>query len=191
MSELRLDEDTIVMFSSDNGPHLEGGADPDFFGSSGPLTGRKRDLYEGGIRVPMLVRWQGKIQAGSVTDHPSAFWDVLPTCAEIAETDIPSGIDGISFLPTLINRGQQKTHRHMYWEFHERGFTEQAVRMGKWKAIRHGPSQPLQLYDLSNDLSETGDVAATNPDVVKSIADYLNTARTPSELWPLKERGDR
>jgi arylsulfatase A-like enzyme len=188
LKELQLDENTIVMFTSDNGPHLEGGGDPGFFRSSGPLTGRKRDLYEGGIRVPMLARWPGRIKAGSVTDHPSAFWDVLATCAELAGADAPEGLDGISFVPTLLGTGQQRKHRFMYWEFHERGYTEQAVRMGKWKAVRHGPNQPLELYDLANDVSERNDVASANLDVVQTLEVYLETARTPSELWPLKNR---
>ena len=186
LKELGLDDNTIVMFSSDNGPHLEGGADPDFFDSSGPLRGRKRDLYEGGIRVPMIARWPGRIEAGSTTGHVSAFWDILPTCAEIAGEKADGGIDGISFLPTLLGREEkQKRHKFLYWEFHENKVTEQAVRMRHFKAVRHGPNKPIELYNLKKDIAEAKDIAGDHPEVVKKIADYLRTARTDSEIWPM------
>ncbi|MBI4660892.1 MAG: arylsulfatase [Verrucomicrobia bacterium] len=185
LNELKIDEQTIVFFSSDNGPHREGGNDPKFFDSSGPLRGIKRDLYEGGIRVPMIVRWPGKIKAGTVNPHVWAFWDFLPTAAEIAGVQPPKGADGTSALPTLLGR-QQSTHAALYWEFHERGF-KQAVRMGNWKGIRLAQGQPLELFDLKTDIGETKNLAAQHPEIVASIEAYLQTARTESELWPVKQ----
>ena len=179
-----LDRRTLVMFSSDNGPHREGGGDPAFFNSSGGLRGIKRDLYEGGIRVPMIARWVGTVPAGRVSDHVWAHWDVLPTLAEIAGTRAPTGLDGTSMLRAL--RGEaQPSHDFFYWEFHERGF-QQAVRMGRWKAVRLKPGLPLELYDLAADPREERDVAAANADVVARIETYLKTARTASERWPGK-----
>ena len=170
----KLDENTIVFFSSDNGPHKEGGADPKFFHSAGPLRGWKRDLYEGGIRVPLLARWPGKIKAGTVSDAIVAFWDFLPTAAELAGAKAPADLDGISWVPTLLGQGEQKTHQALYWEFHERGF-QQAARMGKWKAARPRWLGPLELYDLSQDVGEQNDVAGKNPDVVARFEAYLKT----------------
>ncbi len=184
LKETGLDKNTIVMFSSDNGPHKEGGADPDFFNSSGGLKGHKRDLYEGGIRVPLVARWPSTIAAGSTSDFPSAFWDILPTCADLAGVEQPRGIDGVSLLPTLKGEGQQEDHRFLYWEFHERGYTEQAVRQGKWKVVRHGPLQPLELYDLESDVVELTDLANANSEIVTKFKNYLQTARTPSKIWP-------
>ena len=179
-----LDRNTIVLFTSDNGPHKEGGADPVFFKSSGGLRGIKRDLYEGGIRVPMIVRWPGTVPAGRTSAHPWAHWDMLPTLLELAGGKAPAGIDGLSMSRAL--RGQeQPTHQFFYWEFHEGGF-KQAVRMGQWKAVRLQPGAPLELYDLGRDEQEARDVAASHPDVVKKIEAYLSTARTPSERWPGK-----
>lgn len=177
-----LERRTLVMFVSDNGPHREGGADPAFFKSSGGLRGIKRDLYEGGIRVPMIVQWPGTIQAGLTSDHVWAHWDVLPTVADIAGVPIPPGLDGIPMTRAL--RGEaQSTHQFLYWEFHERGF-RQAVRMGTWKAVRLKPGSPLELYDLSADPREERDLASTHSDIVDAIERYLKTARTQSERWP-------
>ncbi len=190
LKDLGLDDDTIVFFSSDNGPHKEGGADPAFFKSWGPLRGLKRDLTEGGIRVPMIVRWPGKVRAGAVSDHVWAFWDFLPTAAELAGTSshkTPGGLDGISVAPTLLGKGEQRKHDFLYWEFHERG-SQFAVRTGDWKAIRPRLGAPLQLYDLSKDVHEDHDVKALHPDVVAKVEAYLKTARTPSKEWPLVER---
>src|SRR5262249_33070172 len=153
LKELKIDETTIVFFSSDNGPHKEGGVDPTFFKSSGPLRGIKRDLYEGGIRVPLIVRWPGKIKAGQVNSQPWAFWDFLPTAAALAETGTPPKIDGISMLPSLLGQSSTNQHESFYWEFHERGF-QQAMRMGDWKAVRPQADQPLELYNLKTDLAE-------------------------------------
>src|SRR5262245_12337378 len=179
-----LDQRTLVLFTSDNGPHQEGGADPEFFKSSGGLRGIKRDMYEGGIRVPMIMSWPGTIAAGSVTTYAAAHWDLFPTFAELAGAPVPPGLDGMSILPVL--RGQtQKPHEFMYWEFHERGF-QQAVRMGNWKAVRLAKEKPLELYNLADDPTEYTDVAAKHPDVVAKIENYLKTARTESPNWPIK-----
>jgi arylsulfatase A-like enzyme len=185
LKAISLDDVTIVFFSSDNGPHQEGGVDPKFFASSGPLRGIKRDLYDGGIRVPMIVRWPGKVKPGTVTDQVWAFWDFLPTAAEIASLTPPKNLDGISILPTLLGQKQTNQHEFLYWEFHERGF-QQAVRMGDWKAVRLGPDKALEVYNLTLDLGETNNLAAREPHVVAKIEDYLKTARTESEHWPVK-----
>lgn len=185
LKELKIEENTVVFFASDNGPHKEGGVDPQFFQSAGPLRGIKRDLYEGGIRVPLIVRWPMGIKRGTVNDQPFAFWDFLPTAAEIARATVPQKLDGLSLLPAL--RGQPQTNRHelLYWEFHERGF-QQAVRMGDWKAVCPELGAPLELYDLKADASEKENVAGKHPEIVAKIQDYLKTARTESEHWPIK-----
>jgi arylsulfatase A-like enzyme len=185
LKDLGLDRNTLVFFTSDNGPHREGGSNPEFFHSSGPLRGVKRDLYEGGIRVPLLARWPGRIEAGAATDLVSAFWDFLPTLAELAGVPCPANTDGISLLPTLLGRPEpQRKHEFLYWEFHEGG-SIQAVRMGRWKAVRPF-GKPLELYDLQTDLRETHNVAGNHPDLVAPIEKYLTTARTESRFWPLK-----
>jgi len=179
-----LDQRTLVLFTSDNGPHQEGGGDPEFFKSSGGLKGIKRDMYEGGIRVPMIASWPGTIAAASTTTYAAAHWDLFPTFAELAGVPVPSGLDGTSILPVL--RGQpQRPHEFMYWEFHERGF-QQAVRMGNWKAVRLAKDKPLELYNLADDPTEFTDVAAKHPDIVAKIESYLKTARTESPNWPIK-----
>ncbi len=179
-----LDSQTVIFFSSDNGPHKEGGNDPAFFQSSGPLRGIKRDLSEGGIRVPMIVRGHTRVPAGRVSAFPWAFWDFLPTAVELAGLDVPTGIDGRSIVPTLLGK-EQKPADFLYWEFHEGG-SKQAVRMGDWKAIRLF-GKPIELFNLKSDLGETNNVASANKDVVKKIEEYLATARTESAAWPLKE----
>jgi arylsulfatase A-like enzyme len=187
LEELGIDEDTIVMFSSDNGPHKEGGHDPVFFDSNGPLRGIKRDLYEGGIRVPMIARWPGKIQAGSTSGHVSAFWDFLPTVCDMVGIKTPHEIDGLSFLPALLgNPKKQQDHEYLYWEFHERKTTNQAIRAGRWKAVRHSPKGPMELYDLEKDLGETTDVAVQNPEIVERMRTLFESSRTPHDIWPLK-----
>lgn len=184
VSERGMSERTLIMFTSDNGPHQEGGADPAFFRSSGGMRGIKRDLYEGGIRVPMVARWTGTIPAGRVSYHEWAHWDMLPTLAEIAGAKPPAGIDGMSMARAL--RGEEQPRQEfMYWEFHERGF-QQAVRMDNWKAVRLKKGAPLELYDLPNDPNEEHDVASINPEVVAKIEKYLATARTESARWPVK-----
>ena len=186
LKKLDIDDNTLVFFTSDNGPHREGGADPDFFDSNGPLRGIKRDLYEGGIRVPMIARWPKRIKAGAKSDQVWAHWDLLPTLAEVAGVKPPADIDGVSMFNALRGR-RQRDHEFLYWEFHERGFS-QAARMGDWKAVRKSPDSPLELYDLKNDLGEQNDGAAKHPEIVKKIEYYLKTARTESELWPIGKR---
>ena len=179
------EKNTIIFFTSDNGPHQEGGHQSGFFDSNGALKGIKRDLYEGGIRVPAIVRWTGRIQPGQVSDEPWAFWDFLPTAAELAGVAPPKGIDGISMVPTLLGKGPQKPHDYFYWEFHERGFA-QAVRQGNWKAVRKTGSPMVELYDLSKDLGEERDVAASNPEIVQRMLQIMRTARTESAEFPVK-----
>jgi len=186
LEELGIAENTLVIFTSDNGPHKEGGADPDFFNSNGPFQGHKRDLYEGGIRVPMIASWPGRINSGTESDHPSAFWDFLPTFADIIERHKPANIDGISFLPTLEG-SNQPTHEFFYWEFHEEG-GKQAIRKCDWKAIRlnvmeDAPS-PTMLFDLSNDPGETIDLAENHPELVKEMERLFMTERTEDKNWP-------
>ena len=185
LTELGLDENTVVIFSSDNGPHREGGNDPEFFQSSGPFRGIKRSLTDGGIRVPGIVRWKGVTKPGTVSDHVWAFWDFLPTACELAGAKPPAGLDGISIAPTITGKGEQRAHDFLYWEFHEGG-TKQAVRHKHWKAIRPAPDAPLVLYDLKADVRETTDVADQHPDVVKVIEEYLKTARTESKEFPIR-----
>lgn len=185
LKEVGVDQDTVVFFTSDNGPHKEGGRDPGFFQSSGPFKGIKRDLYEGGIRVPMIARWPGRIREGTVSEQVWAHWDFLPTAAEIGGANAPP-VDGISMSNALLAK-PQKDHDFLYWEFHERGF-DQAVRMGDWKAVRHGPEDPIELYNLKADPAEATNVAGEHPEVVAKIDAYLKRARTDSERWPIKRK---
>ncbi|MEM1135311.1 MAG: arylsulfatase [Bacteroidota bacterium] len=183
---LGIAENTLIIFTSDNGPHLEGGADPDFFNSNGPLKGYKRDLYEGGIRVPMIAKWTGKIKSGSKTDHISAFWDVKATISELIGKSLVSETDGISFVPTLLQQGEQRNHEYLYWEFHEKG-GRVAVRKGNWKAVRYnvnkGSDAPLQLYNLQEDIGEENNVASEFPEIIAEMEELLKTARTPSPVF--------
>lgn len=191
LDELGIAENTLVMFTSDNGPHQKGGHQPEFFDSNGPLRGVKRDLYEGGIRVPMIARWPGKIAAGATSDHVSAFWDVMPTLGAIADVPVPEDVDGISMLPTLLgNYDEQVQHGYLYWEFHERG-GKQAVRKGDWKAVRLGVTKdrnaPIELYDLSDDLGEVNDVAQAHPDIVAEMSRLMREAHVESADFKLFE----
>jgi arylsulfatase A-like enzyme len=194
LKKLAIDDHTLIFFTSDNGPHREGGVDPEFFDSNGHLRGSKRDLYEGGIRVPLIARWPGKIQAGTLSHHVSAFWDFLPTFADLAGVDYQGPTDGVSILPTLLGQpGKQKQHEFLYWEFHEQG-SKQAVRMGDWKAVRFGPRGELELYNLKEDIGEKNNLAGRYPDVVARIEEYLKTARTESQFWNIDDvqiTGDR
>lgn len=181
LKELGLDENTVVFFTSDNGPHREGGSEPDFFDSNGPLRGIKRDLYEGGIRVPMLARWPGVIQPG-VGDQVWAFWDFPATAAEIAGTKFPES-DGISMLPAL--RGEpQRDHEWLYWEFHEQG-GKQAVRKDNWKAVRVGWGNALELYDLDADIGEQNNLASKHPAMVREMEELMKASRTESRHYPI------
>ncbi|MCE9567168.1 MAG: arylsulfatase [Planctomycetes bacterium] len=186
IKELGIEKDTVVIFSSDNGPHQEGGNKVDFFSSSGPHRGFKRSMADGGIRVPAIVRWTGTTKPGTVSDHVWAFWDFLPTACDLAGVDTPKNLDGISIVPTLTGKGEQKTHEFLYWEFHEGG-TAQAVRHGDWKAIRTAPGKPLELYEVVRDSTEKQNVAATHPTVVAKIEEYLKTGRTDSKEFPIRE----
>nr|WP_299074481.1 arylsulfatase [uncultured Allomuricauda sp.] len=188
---LGLTEKTIIIFTSDNGPHEEGGADPEYFNSNGPLKGVKRDLYEGGIRVPMIVSWPGKIKLNTRTEHPSAFWDVFPTFSDIIGLEKPSNLDGISFLPTLLDNGEeQKKHEYLYWEFHEKG-GRQAIRKDNWKAVRYNifdkAQTTLELYDLSKDIAEHNNVADQHPEIVEEMKIIFEKARTPSEVFTFNQ----
>ncbi len=188
IEQLGLSKNTLIVFSSDNGPHLEGGADPDYFNSNGPLRGYKRDLYEGGIRVPMIARWEGVIEKGIVSDHVCAFWDIMPTLCELAGVDPPSNIDGISLVPELQGRSeQQKKHQFLYWEFHQSNTIVQAIRMGKWKGIRPGPCSPLQLYNLVKDIGEQNDRSDQHSDLVQKMQLLLDQAHQESAVWPVDD----
>jgi arylsulfatase A-like enzyme len=181
-----LENNTLVLFSSDNGPHQEGGVDPKFFNSSGPLRGIKRDLYEGGIRVPLMARWPGMIKPRQTSSEICAFWDFLPTVAELAGTKPPPNLDGISIAPTLLGTPQTNHHDFLYWEFHERGF-EQAGRMGDWKAVRPQAGEPLELYDLKSDIGERTNIAEKHHDIVAKMDSLLKNARSDTPDWPIKK----
>ncbi|MCP9236687.1 arylsulfatase [Lewinella sp. JB7] len=195
VEELGIAENTLIIFTSDNGPHREGGADPDYFDSNGPLRGYKRDLYEGGVRVPMIASWPGTIAAGGESDHVSAFWDFFPTFAELTGAPAPAVTDGISLAPTLLGEGNQREHEYLYWEFHERQ-GRQAVRSGKWKAVRYrvneiGTDGEVELYNLENDPGETRDVSADHPEVVATMKRYLREAREPSTVFSFAQEAYR
>lgn len=166
---------------------MEGGADPDFFNSNGIYRGYKRDLYEGGIRTPMAIRWPAKVKAGSTSSLMSAFWDFMPTFAEAIGAETPENIDGISFLPSLTGEGEQKEHEYLYWEFHEYG-GRQAVRKGVWKAVRYNVETDgeIQLYNLEDDPGESTDLAGQYPAMVAEFDGLMESARTESDLFPWK-----
>ncbi|KGK00104.1 arylsulfatase [Thalassotalea sp. ND16A] len=191
LSKLGLDENTVVIFSSDNGPSPEGGADMEFFDSNGNNRGYKRDLYEGGIRMPTIVRWPNKVKAGSTSEHVSAFWDLMPTLADIAGTKAPKNIDGISFLPTLLDQGKQEKHDNLYWEFHHwNGSHLQAVRIvdeqnGDWKVVKifaakQKSAAKIEVYNLKSDPLEMNNVAKQNPKIVAQAKKLFKTSRKRS-----------
>ena len=193
LKEKGLDDNTIVIFSSDNGPHEEGGADPEFFGRDGKLRGLKRQCHEGGIRIPFIVRWPGRVSAGMVNDHQLAFYDVMPTfCELMGDKAFPKKyinkkikndcFDGISFASTLLgDDGKQQKHDFLYWEFHE---TDQiGVRMGDWKLlVKKGTPY---LYDLSNDVHEDHNIAAAHPDIVKQMKEIIKREHRDSDIFPV------
>ncbi len=187
LSELGLEKNTIVLFASDNGPCLEGGADPDYFNSNDGLRGYKRDMYEGGIRTPFFVKWPGKVKPGSSSDFVGAFWDIMPTLAEITGAKIPGNIDGISFVQSMLGKKQKKQHEYLYWEFHEQG-GKQAVRSGNWKGVRlnvdKDPNGPVELYNLAADPAETANIAKDHPEIVNKIEDIMSRAHKPSDVFP-------
>ncbi len=187
LKEEGLDRNTVVFFTSDNGTTmLKAQVDYEFFESVGPLRGLKGSLYEGGIRVPMVARWPGRIQAGSVSTYPAAHYDVAATLADIAGAEWPMGTDSISLLPSLLSRaGAQQKREYLFWDF--AGYGGQiAVRMGRWKGVKKGlmknPDAPLELYDLQNDLGEQRNVAAENPQIAARIEKIMVEARTQPEI---------
>jgi arylsulfatase A-like enzyme len=185
LKELRIDDNTLVMFSSDNGPHEEGGHKMPFFDSNGPLKGMKRDLYEGGIRVPFIARWPGQVPAGKMSAHISGFQDVFPTLCDLAGIKGYPKTDGVSLAPLLTGRAKkQAKHPHLYWEFYERG-GRRAVVKGTWKAVQvnmmRDPDAPIELYDLSKDLGEENNVAAKHPDLVRQMAKIMESEHTDPE----------
>ncbi|XZE56913.1 sulfatase-like hydrolase/transferase [Planctomycetaceae bacterium SH139] len=184
LDTLNIAEETIVMFTSDNGPHNEGGHTPELFNPAGPLRGMKRALYEGGIRVPLIVRWPGTTPAGTTSDHIGYFGDVMATLAELASVDAPANLDSISFVPTITGKPQaQQQHPYLYWEFYEQG-GRQAVRAGNWKAVRQPwMTGPTELYDLSNDIGEENNLADTHPEVVERLEAMMAEAHVEHPNW--------
>ena len=177
-------EKTLVIFTSDNGPHREGGNNPDFNNSNGPLKGIKRNLTEGGIRVPTIAWWPGKIKPGSSSNHIGYFGDLMATAAELSSQKTPEGLDSISFLPTLLSSGTQEAHDYLYWEFYS-GSHRQAIRQGDWKAIRLNTGN-VELYNLSNDLGEANNIAASHLGKVVRMVHLMDQAHNKSEFWTMK-----
>jgi arylsulfatase A-like enzyme len=185
LHRLGLAENTLVVFTSDNGPHNESNHDLSRFQPSGPFTGIKRSLTDGGIRVPFIAWWPGKVKPAGETAHVAYFGDWMATAAELSGTKPPANVDSISFAPTLLGKpGEQKTHEFLYWEFHEGGFKQAALYQGRWKGIRSGgPDAPVVLFDQQNDIAEKTDVATEHPEIATKIGNYLKTARTESPEW--------
>jgi arylsulfatase A-like enzyme len=183
LKKLKIDENTLVIFTSDNGGAQSKSADAKFFNSNAGMRGSKGNIYEGGIRVPFLARWPGKIKSGTVSHHVSAFWDLLPTVADIAGVDVDTKTDGVSYLPALLNNNQ-KEHDYLYWEFKQRSIPMQAVRIGDWKAVKWG-KEPVALYNLKTDKKEEKNVAEKNPEIVSRANKLMKDARTRSKEFPL------
>ena len=183
LQQYGIDDNTIVLFTSDNGPSVEGGSDPEFFRSGGPFRGLKRDLYEGGIRAPMIAWAPGRIPAGRVSDFPWAMWDILPTFAELAGAGVPAEVDGLSMTALLTAAAAPPEHEYLYWEFYERG-SAQAARFESWKAVRKPMfTGEIELYDLAGDPGETVDVADQHPEVIARMAQIMEEAHVPSPMW--------
>jgi uncharacterized sulfatase len=187
LRELGIDDNTLVLFTSDNGPHHEGGQDTERFDPNGPLRGFKRDLYEGGIRVPLIARWPGTVPAESVSDHISYFGDAFATIAEIAERPVPKNLDSISMVPALTGRpDRQQKHDYLYWEFYEEG-SKQAVRQANWKAVRMPMfTGKTELYDLETDIGETKDVSTEHEAVVQRLEQLMDEAHVPDPNWQVR-----
>ncbi len=184
LQRLKLDDNTLIIFTSDNGPHKEGGAEPDFFKSNGPLRGYKRDLTEGGIRVPFIARWPGRIAPDVTTAQVGYFGDMMATFAEVTGAPLPSGLDSISLVPTLTGRGAQMQPDYIYWEFYENGVSQAVLLDGQWKAIRlKAITAPIQLYDLSADLGERTDVAKLHPALIARSTEIMRTAHEDTGIW--------
>ena len=192
LDELKITNETIVMFTSDNGPHNEGGHHPEMFDPAGPLRGMKRALYEGGVRVPLIVRWPGTTPAGTTSDHVGYFGDLMATVADLAGVECPENTDSISFLPTVTgDSGGQQPHEYLYWEFYEQG-GRQAVRSGKWKAIRQPwMTGPTELYDLSKDIGEQTNVAAANQATVQKLEAMMAQAHVQHPSWQPRGRSKK
>ena len=184
LDRLGIADNTLVFFTSDNGPHHEGGQDPARFRPAGPLRGMKRDLYEGGVRVPLIARWPKTIAAGSTSDHIGYFGDFFATLAEVTHQPPPANLDSISLLPTLTGHSdQQKQHEYLYWEFYEQG-SKQAVRAGNWKAVRMPMlTGATELYDLETDIGETNNVAGKHPEIVRRLESLMDEAHVDDPNW--------
>jgi arylsulfatase A-like enzyme len=180
LEQLNIDDNTLVFFTSDNGSPIGGGP---LFNSNGVFQGKKGTLQEGGLRTPMIVRWPNKVPRDRVSETPWYFPDILPTLAELSGAQLPQSIDGISILPSLLGQPQDLSQRIMYWE-RPPGRFQQAARQGKWKALRPGRNQPLRLYDVVADPTESSNVAAEHPDLITKFEAYFSTARTESPNWP-------
>jgi arylsulfatase A len=191
VKELGIDQNTIVFFASDNGPQPGAWTDifVDYFDGNGPLRGAKGDFYEGGIRTPLIARWPGKIQAGSTSDLPCVFYDVLPTLAELARAPSTTPTDGLSIVPTLLGKGDQKRHEFLYWEVPAKVGTIQALRMGRWKLHRLPGKKGVELYDLETDPAEAKNVAGEQADVVTRMTAILDREHTPERKYPEDNRG--
>lgn len=186
IERLGLAENTLIVFTSDNGPLGSGPSEE--LDNNGPLRGAKRSLYEGGIRVPLIASWLGEIAQGKVSDEIIAFWDLLPTFAELVGADPPEGIDGISILSALKGQRLETGRGYLYWDYgHTRRRYDQAVRWKDWKGVRLGQGSPLELYNLKTDIGETKDLAAERPDIVDRIENFMDGAVTPSDLYPIGE----
>ena len=191
LEALGVADNTLVIFTSDNGPHKEGGVDPDFFDSNGQLKGKKRDLYEGGIRVPFIARWPGKISENTTSDLPTAFWDMLPTFADLIGDSVDRETDGISFLPTLLGKPDtQMVHDYLYWEFAEGNHDAQAVRSGNWKLIHIFKTGSWELYDLSTDIGEENNVISEHPEIVERLKGYMEEAHIYDPDYQLEGEGN-
>ncbi len=184
LADLNLDQNTLVLFTTDNGPQGldEGGYDLKLFGSNGPFRGQKRDLYEGGIRVPLIARWPARIKPGQVSDHIWTQWDFLATAADLVGLKPPPESDGMSMSRALLGR-RQKGHKYVYFEFHEPTFA-QALRMGRWKAVRRGPNAPVELFDLQTDIAEQKDLSLAHPQLVSQMIELMTHEHIESEHWP-------
>lgn len=187
IDELKLNKNTIIIFTSDNGPHEEGGANPEFFNSNGGLRGIKRDLYDGGIREPMIMKWDGTIKPMQVTNHIAAAYDIMPTICDLVKIPVPAGCDGISFLPLLQGKSQQNKHEYLYWELGENSAFKQAVRIGDFKGVRYGTKKSIEIYNIINDPKESIDLSGSQPDLVAKVTNCFNTAHSEDPNFPMKD----